>query len=269
VGKVFLYSGANILAAGPPDAEIDFSAHSSSPAGGSFGHALAAAGDADGDGIDDILVGAPLSKGTGQAFLFSGRDLRVLAFVSGDQAGDRMGWSVASLPDLTGDGKPEFLAGAPWASSERGMVRLMTLDANGRVGAVFQANGCSPTPASLPSWSLPNGLPAVGHAGFSWGVANGTTGNLAALVVGVVPLQPPILLPILTPGCFLHTTGVGLESIAQFGGLPAAQNGLARIGTPVPNVPQLRGTTFLAQWYLVRSNLLDAAMTNMLQVTIQ
>ncbi len=60
-----------------------------------FGCAVAAVGDLDGDGIDDLLIGAPLAAttpiGKGRVTLYSGATLAVLRTHDGFYAADEIG----------------------------------------------------------------------------------------------------------------------------------------------------------------------------------
>jgi hypothetical protein len=94
---------------------------------GEFARALAALGDLDGDGTDDIAVGAPAARlGTNRSgavhIIFlrpdgSVRSRRVIASGTGGFSGaidsdDRFGSAVAALGDLDGDGVIELAVGA-------------------------------------------------------------------------------------------------------------------------------------------------------------
>lgn len=83
-----------------------------------FGHALAATPDINGDGIGELLVGAPhvvkLIGGTpGEVFLLSGKDGLELNAWSGHSNGDAFGSAVAHAGDVDGDSVPDVIVGAP------------------------------------------------------------------------------------------------------------------------------------------------------------
>jgi hypothetical protein len=95
--------------------------------------AIASAGDVDGDGFDDILIGADenddggdragkaylvLGKASGWSMdsLLSGADASFIA----EDAGDHAGGAVASAGDVDGDGLDEILIGATWRSQWQG-----------------------------------------------------------------------------------------------------------------------------------------------------
>ena len=97
------------------------------------GFGLAPAGDVNGDGYDDIIVGVPQDdtngEDAGRAYvLFSNAtgDLPnfsdVLAgtggfVINGAQAGDNAGFSVNGGADINGDGLSDIVVGAPFASN--------------------------------------------------------------------------------------------------------------------------------------------------------
>jgi hypothetical protein len=106
--------------------------------GGMAGAALAPAGDVDGDGVPDLLVGAPKAdyRGTeaGAAYLLLGpidsgglvgADRRFTGETIEDQAGSR----VAAGGDVDGDGRDDLLVGAPYAESASRGAAYLLLDA--------------------------------------------------------------------------------------------------------------------------------------------
>ena len=91
----------------------------------SFGTAVDGAGDANGDGTADLLVGAPNHDGpgpnAGQVRVFSGADGSVLWTVAGDSVTDTFGGAVAGVGDMNGDGADDVVAGAHWDGVNGGL----------------------------------------------------------------------------------------------------------------------------------------------------
>ncbi len=86
--------------------------------GDDFGQAVAGAGDLDGDGHDDVAVGTPddgCATGScdGRVTVFSGADGSVLLDVANLGPKIGLGASVSGPGDLTGDGVPDLVVGAP------------------------------------------------------------------------------------------------------------------------------------------------------------
>lgn len=78
-----------------------------------FGESIAPAGDLDGDGRDDLLIGIEGDERTrGRVHFYSGRTGRLIAEVVGDVRGGRFGSSVDRLGDVNGDGRDDFVIGA-------------------------------------------------------------------------------------------------------------------------------------------------------------
>ena len=73
-----------------------------------FGAAVSSAGDVNGDGVSDLIVGAPGNGTTaGRAYVISGRTFRVIRVLSAHRPGDEFGDGVAHTADLNGDGVPD------------------------------------------------------------------------------------------------------------------------------------------------------------------
>jgi FG-GAP repeat len=84
-----------------------------------LGWDMALAGDQDGDGREDLFVGAPAEL-TGRVYLVSGKDGAVLRTYRPGEEGGSFGWYLARLDDLDGDGRADLAVGGPSAVSADG-----------------------------------------------------------------------------------------------------------------------------------------------------
>jgi FG-GAP repeat/FG-GAP-like repeat len=76
------------------------------------GFAMADAGDTNGDGVHDFIVGSP-GNDAGHVDLYSGRTGELLHRFVGENVGDAYGWAVSSAGDVDHDGRADILVGAP------------------------------------------------------------------------------------------------------------------------------------------------------------
>lgn len=119
-------------------------------AGEGLGIGNAIAGDANGDGFDDVITGAwTNSNGApsgGRCYLLSGIDGAVLRTWTCNLANATMGFDSTSLPDCNADGQRDFLFTAAWTSvqgPQTGSVYLVAADAVESTGEEARAESDS------------------------------------------------------------------------------------------------------------------------------
>ena len=191
-GRVYLYLGS----ASGPGTTAAWTAEANSASAG-FGGAVAAAGDVNGDGYGDVVVGARGytrgQAGEGAAFVYLGSSAGLASTaawtVEGNLIAAAFGGAVASAGDVNADGYADVLIGAP------GYTNGSTGE-----GAVYVYLGASTGLATTAAWTAEANVisaalgTAVGSAGDvngdgygdiivgADGYANGNTGEGAAFV---------------------------------------------------------------------------------------
>ncbi len=148
-GKALLYAGG---AAGLAPAPLWFAV--GGEANASFGWCVASAGDVNGDGLADAIVGAPRADPTwldaGEARLYLGSRVGGLHgpawSTAGETAGAQLGWCVASAGDVNGNGFGDVLVSAPYddaGQTDEGRVHVFA--------------GAAHPPAATPAWRASGG----------------------------------------------------------------------------------------------------------------
>lgn len=124
-GKVYVYAGAPLALV----------ASATGAAGDAFGASVASAGDVDGDGRADVIVGAPgAAAGAGRVVVLFGGEGRTFerrAVLGDASSGEHLGARVSALGDVDGDGLGDFVAATVSSSFRGGRVYVF----RGRTGS--------------------------------------------------------------------------------------------------------------------------------------
>jgi len=232
-GRVYLFSGATwtvLRTLLSPNAE-SFS---------QFGLDLEQTEDVDGDGVDDLAVGASGEMADrGRAYVFSGATgalVRTLQSPDPDDGG-WYGYQLAALPDLDGDGVGELAVGSPYqrvAGLRSGAVHVVSL----ATGAVI-AEARSPAPEFN------------GGFGFSVAFVRGPEGR-PGLAVGA-PYEDPPGSPDAAGRAYVFDLPVGPVGAEP----PAASSGLALAVAPSPSAGAAVVTVSLGAVSAVRVAVVD------------
>ncbi|MBI2340163.1 MAG: FG-GAP repeat protein [Deltaproteobacteria bacterium] len=149
----------------------------------SAGYAVASGGDVNGDGYDDLFIGAryndDLVSNGGAAYVVFGRDTltRLVSLSSadiklqGDTLSERAGSSVAGAGDVNADGYDDLLVGAPY--NVNGGFSA------GAVYLVYGGSGLSPKIALSGSDAIFEGGKTYDYAGFTVSGAGNIDGDAA------------------------------------------------------------------------------------------
>ncbi len=181
--------------------------------GDQVGRSVSSAGDVNGDGFDDLIVGAPRGDdggdGAGEAYVIFGAasgfgvadgagrqviDLATLGaaqgfIIQGDTVLDLAGTSVSSAGDVNGDGFGDLIVGAP-GGADGGFLAGEAYVVFGGAGGFGVADGAGRQVIDLTTLTAVQGFVIQGHAffdttGFSVSGAGDVNGDgFADLIVG-------------------------------------------------------------------------------------
>jgi len=96
-----------------------------------LGRSVSSAGDVNGDGIDDVIIGAPYWENKGRAYLYYGSAMGLLSKAAWTTEGKKeeweLGWPVCTAGDVNGDGYDDVIVSAAWydnAYEQAGIVMV-------------------------------------------------------------------------------------------------------------------------------------------------
>jgi hypothetical protein len=145
-----------------------------------FGTSVAGAGDVNGDGEPDVVIGAPnhptAGGRTGAAFVYYGTGAglgTVPTLIPGAIAGSWFGYSVAGAGDVNGDGFGDLVVGAVYASNP-----------DSAEGLAYLYLGSPSGIATTPAWVAESDSPGAGFGGSVSGAGDVNADGYADVIVG-------------------------------------------------------------------------------------
>ncbi|MBK8979774.1 MAG: FG-GAP repeat protein [Planctomycetes bacterium] len=215
-----------------------------------FGSALSVVLDRNGDGREELLIGAPGSAGLpGYALLIAPQTATILERFDGAAPDDRRGAAVAGTRVVPPGARdlPLFAIGAPGADvncdpmnpqCDRGQVTLVSGWTTGLPAAVPFGGSCAASDGRRPRIHALS-APQLGRS-FEVGLGTAPRFAPAYLLVGLGGRRQ---LPF--GSCFGATTGDLFELTGT------DEHGRAMRAIPIPNEPALAGGHFQCQWLVV------------------
>ncbi len=230
-GKAFLYLGSPIGLL-----PIAIWTAESNQASAQFGWSVSTAGDVNGDGFDDIIIGANQfdndQMDEGKAYVYYGSILGPSLLpnwtVEGNQSGSQFGWTVTGAGDVNNDGYSDVLIGAPLYD-----------DAMTDQGRVFLYEGSPSGLSSLSSWNAESDQ-ASSYFGISVSSAGDVNGDgYTDIVVGANRYDNPLM----DEGCafIYYGSGSGLSNSVSWKSESHALAYFAYLGISVSGAGDVNG----------------------------
>ena len=242
-----------------------------------FGQFVNDAGDVNGDGFDDFMVGAPGFSGAGviaagRAYLFSGLDGSLLQTFDGTFIGQQYGLAMSGIGDANQDGYADVNVGAPndpTAGPGSGAAFVFESSVETDPGSVTLFGTSCPTSYGWLPLITVTGRPTVGgtytvnlgplmpgtHPAAQLRIGNSNT-SIGGEATLPFPLEAAI-------GCTLY-----INRIARVDFVPNPSG--TSISQTIPNSAALIGTNIYHQMHVDEPgrNLLGRVFTNAVKITV-
>ncbi len=236
-GTAFLFLLAASANATTQVADLKRIANPSPANDAAFGKSVAGVGDLNGDGIGDLVIGAP---GADKVYVISGKDQSLIRTISDPDGLSKyqFGWSVVDVGDWDKDGIDDFAVGAPGVPNVVPLPCVLTpCKPDPQWGRVFVFSGA--TGALLKEINAPEETLEFGYAIASLGDLNGDGKQVLAVGAPVLGVGLGSVYAMLgTDGTQIWKateTGAGIASkqlIASFGSSLAALHDINGDGKP-------------------------------------
>ena len=197
LGRIYVYSGKT---------GAELTTLTGTVANSDFGTSIDDAGDVNGDGLHDLVLGEPYATTGGRFQVRSGANLALTLFsVAAPFAGETFGRSVSNAGDVNGDGFADVIVGGYFANAASGVARVYL------------------GPAGTPSWvfhgdfdndHLGNGVDAAGDVdkdGFDDLIVGAYQNGFSASLTGYVRIYSG------RTGLALYQTLAGTQGGEVFG----------------------------------------------------
>ncbi|MEO0124420.1 MAG: VCBS repeat-containing protein, partial [candidate division WOR-3 bacterium] len=164
-GRAYVYHGSSTGLSSTPNWTGE-----SNQSSANYGHSVSTAGDVNGDGYSDVVIGAPNydngETNEGRAYVYHGSSTGLSSTPNwtgeSNQAGANYGYSVSTAGDVNGDGYSDVIIGAPYYD-------------NGQTneGCAFVYHGSATGLSSTPNWTGESN-----QAGANYGHSVSTAGDV-------------------------------------------------------------------------------------------
>lgn len=150
-----------------------------------YGHSVSAAGDVNGDGFGDVIVGAPDEDGNGGwVYVYHGSTTGLAAVeswsVGEEQVGSSFGWWVSDVGDVNADGYDDVMVTAPGYDGDE-------VDE----GKLYLYLGSATGLGTNAAWTWTTGAPSAG-LGAASGAGDVNGDGLDDVVAGAADLEPVV-----------------------------------------------------------------------------